>query len=381
MKKTVKTLGVMGLAGCAVIASPFAWADDSGWYVGGNVGQSRAKIDDARIAAHLTGTGLVSITDDSRDVGYKLFGGYRINRHFAVETGYFDLGQFGFTATTALPGTLTGNIRLKGINIDTVGILPMTENFSVFGRIGLNYAETKDSFSGTVGVPMNPNPVKREANYKMGLGLQYGFTESLALRAEAERYRINDAVGNRGDIDLFSLGLIYQFDAKQPAPPPVARAAAPVPVAVAPAPRPVIAPPPPPPPAPRKVTFSADSTADALFSFGKAEVRPSGMQALDRFAADLKGASYEVIKVTGHTDRIGPHKYNLKLSAERAEAVKRYLVESAGIPAGKIETVGVNGAEPVTRPGECTGASRELVACLAPDRRVEVEVSATRTSK
>lgn len=95
----------------AVIASPFAVADDSGWYSGINIGQSRAKIDDAQITARLLGTGLTttSITNDDPDTGYKLFGGYQFNKNFALEGGYFDLGKFGFTATTVLAGTLSGN--------------------------------------------------------------------------------------------------------------------------------------------------------------------------------------------------------------------------------------------------------------------------------
>ena len=125
-----------------------------------------------------------------------------------------------------------------------------------------------------------------------------------------------------------------------------------------------------------KVTFSADS----LFDFDKASVKPAGKQALDKLAGDLKGAQYDAIKVTGHTDRIGSHAYNLKLSTRRAEAVSAYLVESATIPAGKIAARGVDGAEPVTKPGECKGnkATPKLIACLQADRRVEVEVSGTR---
>ena len=84
--------------------------------------------------------------------------------------------------------------------------------------------------------------------------------------------------------------------------------------------------------------------------------------------------------VTGHTDRIGTHAYNLKLSTRRAEAVKTYLVESAGIPVGKIAVKGVDGADPVTKPGDCVGkkATPKLIACLQPDRRVEIEVTGTR---
>ena len=384
--KLARASGTLGLAALAVIASPFAMADDSGWYAGANVGQSRAKIDDARITSSLLGGGLAttSIDDNDRDTGYKLFGGYKINKNFALEGGYFDLGRFGFTATTLPAGTLSGKIKLNGLNLDAVGILPISEKFSAFGRLGMNYAQAKDSFSGTGAVAvLDPNPSKREANYKFGLGLQYDFTQSLGMRLEAERYRINDAVGNKGDIDLLSVGLVYRFGAKTPAPAP-----RPERVAAAPAPPPVVVTPPPPPPPPQpapqpappvrlmKVTFSADS----LFAFDKATVKPAGKQSLDKLAADLRGVNFDVITVTGHTDRIGSHAYNMKLSTRRAEAVKSYLVDAAGIPAGKIAARGTDGSDPVTKPGECKGkkATKKLIACLQPDRRVEVEVSGTR---
>jgi OOP family OmpA-OmpF porin len=124
------------------------------------------------------------------------------------------------------------------------------------------------------------------------------------------------------------------------------------------------------------VTLSADS----LFDFAKAVVTPAGKQQLDKLASDLRGVNYSVVTVTGHTDRIGSHAYNMDLSTRRAEAVKAYLVESAGIPAGKIAAKGTDGSDPVTKPGDCKGkkATKALIACLQPDRRVEVEVSGTK---
>lgn len=376
-----KASGTLSLVALAVIASPFAIADDSGWYGGANIGQSKATIDDARITSSLLGSGFsgVSIADENRDLGFKVFGGYQFNKNFALEGGYFDLGKFGFMANTTPAGTLSGNIRLKGLNLDAVGILPLTEKFSVFGRIGANYAQATDSFAGTGAVSvLNPNPSTRETNLKLGVGLQYALTESLAMRAEVERYRINDAVGNKGDVDLVSVGLLYRFGAKTQAPAPRA-AVMPEPVVVAAAPPVLAVAPPPPaaaPPVPTKVSFSADS----LFDFDKATLKPAGKQALDKFAADLKGVNFDVITVTGHSDRIGSHDYNMKLSTRRAEAVSAYLVESAGIPAGKIAVKGVNGADPVTKPADCVGkkVTKELVACLQPDRRVEIEVSGTK---
>ena len=380
--KLAKVSGMLGLAVLAAIASSYAVADDTGWYGGANIGQSRAAIDDVRITSGLLGSGFStpSISDDKRDAGYKIFGGYQFNRNFAVEGGYFDLGRFGFTATTVPAGTLFGNIKLRGLNLDLVGTVPITEKFSAFGRVGLDYAQARDNFTGNGAVSvLNSSPSKRDTNLKFGLGLQYAFTPTLDMRLEAERYRINDAVGNKGDIDLVSLGLVYRFGDKSSAPAP--RAAEPEPLAAAPAPAPVVVtpPPPPPPPAPTKVTFSSDS----LFQFGKATILPAGKRDLDEFAAKLKDADFELITVTGHTDRIGSHAYNMKLSTRRAETVKNYLVESAGISADKITARGVDGSDPVTRPGDCKGVkvTKKLIACLQPDRRVEVEVTATQAAK
>lgn len=386
--KLARNSGKLAWVACAVLGSSLAMAEDAGWYAGVNIGQAQATIDAERIRNELLGNGFVttSITEEDRDHGYKLYGGYRLNRNFAVEGGYFDLGQFSFKATTLPPGTLSGNIKLRGFNLDLVGTLPITEKFSVLGRIGANYAEASDSFAGTGSVlVLNPNPSKRETNLKVGLGLQYAFTEALALRAEVERYRVNDAVGNKGDVDLVSVGLVYRFGAKTRAPAPRAQAPEPVRMAAAaPTPPPPVYVMPPPPPAPKpmpmpmpmKVTLSADS----LFAFDQSVVLPAGKQELDRLAADLRGVSYDVIAVTGHTDRIGSHAYNLKLSTRRAEAVSSYLVASGGIAANKIAARGVDGANPVTKPSDCAGnkVTPALIACLQPDRRVEIEVTGTR---
>jgi OOP family OmpA-OmpF porin len=132
-----------------------------------------------------------------------------------------------------------------------------------------------------------------------------------------------------------------------------------------------------PPQQPRKVVFSAD----ALFDFDKAVLKPAGVIALDAFANEVRPTNYSVITVTGHTDRIGSRPYNLKLSTRRAEAVKSHLAGPGRLPADRIAASGKNGDQPVTKPADCPGkgVSKKLIACLQPDRRVEVEVTATRT--
>ncbi len=248
----------LAIAALAALATPSVIAQDmSGWYAGGNIGRTGASIDDNRIRSGLAAQGrtVTSIDERDEDRGYKVFGGYRINRNFAVEAGYFDLGSFGYTATTVPAGTLGGDIRVKGVNLDLVGILPITGKLSALGRVGVISERTRGNFGSTGGVRMpyaSANPSERSTGVKFGAGLNYDFTESLAMRLEAERYRIKDAVGNKGHVDMVSVGLVYRFGGVTPAPRVVS---APAPVYVAPAPVPASPPPPiivqsPPPPPP-----------------------------------------------------------------------------------------------------------------------------------
>jgi OmpA-OmpF porin, OOP family len=385
---SIALMRLAGLAGLASLAAAPAFADpDAGYFYGGaSIGQSRSKIDDARITANLQSQGLATsaMSNDEKSLAWKGFAGYQFDRYIGIEAGYFSLGRFGFTSATVPAGTLDGRIRLHGVNLDLVGTLPLSERFSAIARVGAQHASARDSFSGNGSVVvLTPNPSKSETNVKFGAGLQYAFTPSLMLRGEAERYRVDDAVGNHGDINMYSVGLVYAFG-RAPAPRPMVASVydapppPPVPsvvvVAAAPPPPPPV---PAPPPPPRRVSFSADT----LFAFDRSEIRPQGKVALDQFAHELGGTHFDSITVEGHTDRLGSQAYNQKLSVRRAEAVKSYLVSNGGVDAARISAVGMSESQPVTKAEDCRGTkpNAKLIACLQPDRRVDVEVSATTT--
>ena len=150
----------------------------------------------------------------------------------------------------------------------------------------------------------------------------------------------------------------------------------------APAPAPAVTPPPPPPPpapapapAPAPTVQKITLASKALFDFDKAVLKPEGKAALDSEVIDkLKDVSkLELVLVTGHTDRIGSQAYNQRLSERRADTVRDYLV-SRGVARDKIETLGMGKTQPI--PGVVCDQKnmKELIACLAPNRRVEVEV-------
>jgi OOP family OmpA-OmpF porin len=127
-------------------------------------------------------------------------------------------------------------------------------------------------------------------------------------------------------------------------------------------------------PAAQKITLAAD----ALFDFDKATLRPEGKAKLDDLMAKVKDIKLEVIIAVGHADRFGGDKYNQKLSEKRAEAVKTYLV-GKGMEPNRVYTEGKGEKQPVTKAGDCKGPkSKKVIACLQPDRRVEIEVIGTK---
>jgi len=149
--------------------------------------------------------------------------------------------------------------------------------------------------------------------------------------------------------------------------------------AEAPAPKLAAVTPPPSKPAPEKMLPQKLSfSADALFDFDKSVLKPEARAMLDDLARTLQGAKYDVILAAGHADRIGSAAYNQKLSERRANAVKDYLV-SKGIEPNRINAVGRGETQPETKPGDCKGPlTKKLIACLQPDRRVDVEVTGTK---
>jgi len=148
--------------------------------------------------------------------------------------------------------------------------------------------------------------------------------------------------------------------------PPVAKPTAPA--IAAPAPAPAAAP-----AAPKRCDFALTLAADQTFAFNKAVLNSAAKKRIDDEAIAKLGncSKVDIIMVTGHTDRLGTQQYNQKLSEKRADAVAAYL-KSKGVKA-EIDTLGAGKTQSVKACDDKL-PRKQLIECLAPNRRVVVEV-------
>ena len=111
-------------------------------------------------------------------------------------------------------------------------------------------------------------------------------------------------------------------------------------------------------------------SARELFDFDKAALT-SPQPKLDEIAYALReNPRIANVHITGYTDRLGATSYNQRLSQKRAESVKDYLV-AKGVEGKRLIAVGKGESDPIVN---CRDTKRaELIKCLEPNRRVEVE--------
>lgn len=369
---------VKGSLAACIMSTPLlfanspALAQDTGFYLGASYGESYGRLSRAEVAQTFADNGrqvlLLDKTDE--DNAGKLLLGYDINRIFAAEFSYFNLGKYEFNTTLAPAQNMRGRASVEGFGLDLVTKMPITDNLSALLRAGVTRTSVTQSFSRFPVTPADSfdDRTPREFEGKAGFGVEYDFNDALSARAELEYFKLpsNQMIGDSAH--MASVGIVYRFG----------RSAAPAPVAPTPAPAPAPRPEPTPPPAPEPVNVTLES--DVLFGFDDSTVTASGRQELDALIRQINDLDYEAAIVVGHTDRIGSREYNLDLSQRRADAVRNYLIQG-GVPANTITARGVANDEATIPASECRnlgGGNAATIACLAPDRRVVVEIDGTR---
>lgn len=96
-----------------------------------------------------------------------------------------------------------------------------------------------------------------------------------------------------------------------------------------------------------KIELDKPINLKVLFEFDKAVVQPVFNQQIEAVANFMKKYPETTTVIEGHTDSKGPDSYNMKLSQQRAEAVKQQLVTLYGIDAQRLDTVGYGESRPV----------------------------------
>lgn len=186
-------------------------AADTGFYMGGSFGQSKiSDFSGSDFDNELALSGLTSSTStDDTDISWKAFAGYQIMKNLAVEGAYTNLGEFTARSTITAPGTGVVNTEVKAEawTLSALGILPLGDRFSLFGRLGVNFwnADFSAVGSGSGGVA-SVSDSSDGTDWVYGLGATYNVAKNLNLRGEWERYDFDGT-----DVDLLSVGVAFKF--------------------------------------------------------------------------------------------------------------------------------------------------------------------------
>lgn len=365
MKKSLIALAVSGLAIASVQAAPQA----NTAYVGAKAGWASFHDGLTQFDAKKNNGEGVGVNRNS--VAYGVYAGYQIVDNLAVEAGYDYFGRARGNTTLDGKEKRVQKHTAHGAQISLKASYPIVAGLDVYGRVGAAlvrsdyYSQQNDQGEFTV---VNKDR-KKSHNLKTSLvlagGVEYALTPELAARVEYQWLsrvgnldKAQRKAGNAGtnyqyspDIGSVSAGLSFRFGQGAT---PVAE--------------------------PEIVTKNFAFSSDVLFDFAKASLKPAAAASLDAAHDEINklGLAAPAIQVNGYTDRIGKEAYNLKLSQRRAESVANYIV-SKGVNPASVTAVGYGKANPVTgNTCDAVKGRKALIACLAPDRRVEIQVQGSK---
>lgn len=201
---SLAALCVAGTAGAQTSASRLA--PDTGPYIGLGAGLTKFSLK----KNDFTATGATSRAFDEKDKGFKIFGGYRLLRNLAVEAQYARLGEaeVRYSGAGFAPGR--EKYEVSGFSVAAVGLLPVSDEFTLFAKAGPSFTRAENTFSRT---GLGTNTKSSRAGGLFGLGASYKLSENFSLRAEFENFsRVGEASkAGRSSVNLLSIGAAYNF--------------------------------------------------------------------------------------------------------------------------------------------------------------------------
>lgn len=186
MKKTLLGLGI-------ITALFPALANAGNGYIGGSFGQ--ATYNDVFSSELEEAASNVGVELDDSDTGFKFFGGYRASEYVALEVFYTNLGEISMSSSTEEIA-----IESDSLGASFVGLIPLSKNFELFGKLGFHAWDSTIELSNDVSINAADG-----SDIMYGAGAAYRF-DKLSIRAEYERYMLDDQ-----DVDLMSVGFAYHF--------------------------------------------------------------------------------------------------------------------------------------------------------------------------
>src|SRR3954468_6755804 len=184
------------VAPSASTTEPLANAVSRKFWLGAAAGPSHI---DRKSVAKLIDSGTV----DETSTGYKIFAGYQLHRYFGAEVSYVDLGQLSYEGTFGGSAVTGGKLKLSGLDLAALGLLPAREKLILFAKAGIFFwrQQASDSTNG-----QGFSASTKGSNVSLGLGASFNVTQPLAIRIEAETFKLGDA-----EARLISAGLAYRF--------------------------------------------------------------------------------------------------------------------------------------------------------------------------
>jgi OOP family OmpA-OmpF porin len=219
-RRNVIMLGCILLLVAAVLLAGTANADENPWYAGAGVGLADIDVDDDDYDRDLAQRGYTTSSSlDDTATGWKLFGGYRFTRNWAVEAAYVDLGDVtsettvkdgppGFTAQDFVDTAVKVHpYSVDGFTLSGVGTWPVNKKFSLFAKLGIFKwdADIKVECVGC-GFPVKAPDDESGTDWTAGAGAGYDFNDEFGMRLEFERYATD-----RDDVNFFSVSGLFRL--------------------------------------------------------------------------------------------------------------------------------------------------------------------------